>query len=351
MTPPRQPILILGEAWGAEEAQIGLPFVGAAGRELNRMLEEAGIQRRDCYVTNVFNLQPPPTNGKTNDIANLCGPRGSSSVPMPELGRGNYLLDQYWPEVLRAREEILAQRPNLVIALGNTALWALTGTYGIKKLRGTITASKHPEGLKILPTYHPSYVLRDWATRPIVIADLMKAKRQSLFPDIRRPRREIWLEPSLNHIELFYRTYVLQGCTKLSVDIETAGASQITCVGFAPSPQRALVIPFVDNRKPSGSYWDSPADEVRAWELVRQFCEHPDAEFEIVGQNFLYDINWLWTKLGIRPRGFVRDTMLRHHALNPELEKGLGFLGSVYTDEPAWKTMRGKGMFTIKRGE
>lgn len=339
------PIMIIGEAYGAEEAQLGLPFVGASGRLLNDLLLEAEIDKTTCYLTNVFNLQPRPTN----DIKNLCTDKKSSSVPMPELSKGAYLQDQYWPEVLRLRAEIEQVKPNLIIAFGNTAVWALTGTAGIRSLRGTVTASRYPTGYKVLPTYHPAAVLRDWSLRPVVVADLMKAKRQSHFPEIRRPKRELWLEPSLNHIELFYLTYV-QKTKVLAWDIETAGADQITCVGFAPSPNGAIVIPFVDNRKPDGSYWPDLASEVKAWRLVQRYAQH--ATSVKVTQNGLYDMNWTWAKVGIFPAGpDFEDTMLMHHAMNPELEKGLGFLGSIYTDEPAWKTMRGKGMFTIKRGE
>ena len=341
--------MLIGEAWGAEEAALGMPFVGAAGRELTRMLTEAGIERRECYATNVFNLRPD-----NNDLKNLCTDKRGSTVPLPELSRGQYLQDQYYSEVQRLWDEVSRVQPNLVIALGNTALWALTGSYGIKKLRGTVTAATFGTcaGIKVLPTYHPAAVLRDWSARPVVIADFMKAKRQALFPEVRRPKRELWLEPTINHIELFYRTYVAVGCTKLAFDIETAGASQITCVGFSPSPERALVIPFVDNRQPSGSYWSDPGLEAAAWEWVGRFLSHEENPgIELVGQNTLYDINWLWHKVGLVPKSYTRDTMLKHHAINPELEKSLGFLGSVYTDEPAWKTMRGKGLFTIKRGE
>jgi uracil-DNA glycosylase len=357
----RYKIAIVGEAWGAEEAQVGLPFVGSSGRLLNQMLEEAGIERQDCFVTNVFNLQPKapfpnPKNLKDNDVRNLCTTKALSKVPMPEMSKGEYLQDQYWPEVVRLYKELADVKPNLVIALGNSAVWALTGTHGIRKIRGTVSQASRGgsgvTGLKLLPTYHPAAVLRDWSMRSVVVADLMKAERQSHFPDIRRPRRELWLEPSISHIKLFYEHYVLKNCSVLSADIETAGADQITCVGFAPTPERAIVIPFVDNRKPNGSYWPTPELEAEAWGWVARYMLHPEKpEIEVLGQNFLYDINWLWTLLGITPANFLRDTMLKHHAYNPELEKGLGFLGSVYTDEPAWKTMRGKGLFTIKRGE
>ena len=344
---PKKQLYILGEAWGAEEARLGMPFVGASGNELTRILEEAEIDRADCELGNVFNLQPQPTN----DVTNLGTIKALSNVPMPEMSKGLYLQDQYFDEVQRLWRELDEAKPNLVVALGNTALWALTGTYGIKALRGTVTESTFgPQGLKIIPTFHPAAVLRDWSLRSVVVTDFMKAKRQSTFPEIRRPARQIWLEPNIRDIEYFYQNHILKS-KKLSIDIETAGNSQITCVGFAPSESLALVVPFVDNRKRDGSYWPTAHQEKLAWGLVAKMLDHPDdLEIEIVGQNFLYDINWLWHKVGLRPRNFVRDTMLKHHAMQPEMEKSLGFLGSIYTDEPAWKIMRGKYTST-KRGD
>ena len=67
----------------------------------------------------------------------------------------------------------------------------------------------------------------------------------------------------------------------------------------------------------------------------------------IVGQNFLFDIHFLWRTVGITVPNATDDTMLLHHALQPEMEKGLGFLGSIYTREPSWKVMRKTG--TTKR--
>jgi hypothetical protein len=65
-----------------------------------------------------------------------------------------------------------------------------------------------------------------------------------------------------------------------------------------------------------------------------------------IAQNGLYDLNILWRSYGITVRNFEEDTMLLHHALQPESEKGLGFLGSVYTDEASWKMMRTKSKVT-----
>ena len=61
-----------------------------------------------------------------------------------------------------------------------------------------------------------------------------------------------------------------------------------------------------------------------------------------VGQNFIYDMRFLWEQYGIPVKNAVDDTMLLHHALQPEMKKGLGFLASIYTDEASWKFMRTK---------
>ena len=86
-------------------------------------------------------------------------------------------------------------------------------------------------------------------------------------------------------------------------------------------------------------------DELKAWAWVRRMCALPNSTK--VGQNFMYDLNFLWTKYGITIGGELEDTMLMHHAMQPEMQKGLGFLGSIYTDEAAWKFMRHNE--TVKR--
>lgn len=353
--PPKRSykIAIVGEAWGENEELTHTPFVGWDGQELDRMLEEAEIDRLECHVTNVFNMRPMGPHG-ANNIKNLCTTRKESHVPMAPLAKNCYLKDEHWHHVERLIKELREVRPQLIIALGSTALWALTGEPGIRKVRGTALPATRCDNIKILPTYHPGAVRNQWELRSVVVADLMKARRESQFPEIRRPQRELWIEPTLAHIELFYKNYVLQNCKKLAFDIETAGSTQITCIGFAPSRARAIVIPFVDVRKENGSYWDTPLEERLAWELVRKYLTTPELDPESIiriGQNTLYDINWLWSFLGLTPKNYLGDTMLKHHAIQPEYEKSLGFLGSIYTDEPAWKTMRGKGPGTIKRGE
>ena len=342
---PRTKILIVGEFYSREDELTKIPFSDGDGRELFRMLEEAGIEKTECQFTVAFEKHFP------KGIFNISTSKALSFVPMPPIAHNKYLVNEHFPELERLWKEIEEIRPNIIIALGDIAQWAVTGQYNIRAMRGTtMEAAFGVPGMKVLSTYAPSSVRANWSLRSIVVADLAKAKRQSDFPELRRPSRKIWLEPSINDIELFYKRYV-KDQKILSFDIETAGQTQITCVGFAPAKDLAIVIPFVDRRKADHSYWPTAHQEKLAWNWVKRYLEHVDTpDMELLGQNGLYDINWLWSKIGIRPRNYARDTMLKHHAINPEYDKGLGFLGSIYTEEPAWKTMRTK-FDSTKRGE
>jgi len=362
-------ILILGEAYVANEQKTKASFVGPSGVELLRQLDEAKIltitgedkaafnrfyDRGDSnaineiwtrhseivFRTNVLNLHPPG-----NKLEALCGSKAEGIGGMPAIIKGKYLLAEFEPELERLADEILSHDPNLIICLGNTALWALTGKTGVAKLRGTTLLSTHTVAdYKLLPTYHPAAVLRQWELRPTTIMDLIKANRESAFPEIRRPNCEIWIEPTLEDIQTFIKEYVIN-CDLLSVDIETSG-DRVTCIGFAPRTDLAIVIPFDDKRNQSGCYWPTAAIERQCWELIRQVLS--DATIPKLFQNGLYDIGFLMRSYGILVKGAREDTMLLHHARQPEALKGLGYLGSIYTDHGSWKSMR-KETETVKR--
>lgn len=332
-------IMMIGEAWGIEEERAKLAFVGPTGRELARMSHQAGIQFGMTYRTNVFNLRPRPSN----DISNLCGPKESGIPGRPPLKAGKYVRAEFAGELDRLFSEVRATKPALVVAVGGTASWALLGDSRISKIRGAVAPSSL--GPKVLPVYHPSAVVRDWSLRHVTVLDLMKARREAEFPEIRRPHREIWIEPTLTDLEDFHAQHI-QPCSILAFDIETSGP-QITCIGFAPNERVALVIPFTDSRRANGSYWPSHSDERAAWLFVARVLSSVVPK---LAQNGLYDIHFLWRQYGIAVRNFTDDTMLLHHALQPESPKGLDFLGSVYTNEAAWKLMR-RGPKGLKKDE
>lgn len=365
-----KPIILVGEAMGENEEKIGAGFVGVSGAELLRMLNDAGVielttsdrsyiskfySSRDPWLiaavwdlhpevfrTNVFQQHPP-----ANDLAFFCGGKKEGIPGFPALTKSKYVLKEFQYELDRLGDEILSIDPNLIICLGNTPLWALAGRTGISKLRGTTAVSTHTvSGYKLLLTYHPAAVARQWELRPTTIADLSKAIKEKDFPDVRRPKCTIWTEPSLSDIRVFIRRFI-RGCRVLSVDIETSG-NQITRMGFAPRPDLALVIPFHDTRTKSGSYWPTAKAERSCWELIRQVLE--DRSIPKLFQNGMYDIPFILRTTGIAVQNAAHDTMLLHHALQPESLKGLGFLGSIYTDHGPWKVER-KGTDTIKRDE
>ena len=335
-------IAVVGEAWGEQEEKSRAPFVGSAGYALTQMLDEAGILRSDIFLTNVFNLRPPG-----NKIEAFCGGKETAIAGYPALVKGKHVRAEFISELERLGDELININPNIIIALGNTASWALLGRTSISKYRGTTELSTHTaKGYKVLATYHPAAVIRQWELRPVTILDLMKAKRESEFPEIRRPKREIWIEPTLEDLHEFKENYI-KDSDRISVDIETTG-NYITCIGFASSQQAAIVIPFFDGRRKDRSYWPSQRAEHDAWVFVRSVLESPTPRK--LFQNGLYDIAFLWRAYGIKVMGAEHDTMLLHHALQPESLKGLGFLGSIYSDEGAWKQMREK-VTTIKADE
>ena len=301
-------------------------------RDRNQWLEAAGIA-----MTNVFALRP-----HANKIEELCVSKKEvgKDYPLPYLQRSKYLREEYFGELERLAKEVEEFNPNLIVALGNTATWAFLGSGNIGKIRGAITSTSScgytrlSREYKLLPTYHPAGILRQWAWRPILSADLMKAKREGEFPEIRRPDRTIVINPTLKELRGLVQQVLENPPPLLSVDTET-GSGQIKCIGFAPSRHEAFLVPFLDEKKPGYSYWPSHWEEVEAWTLVAKLLESPIPK---LWQNGVYDLQYL-TPLGIMPQACLEDTMLLHHSLFPELQKGLGFLGSIYTSEASWKLM------------
>jgi len=335
--PSKARIMLLGEAPGKDEELTGITFVGYSGQELDRMLEEAGISRSECYLTNVLWTRPPDNKLQEK----FCVKKKECGHQLPPLSQGRYLHPDLLPELDRLRQEILSVQPNLIVALGNTALWATLGVSGITKLRGTVALSPYGYG-KVLPTYHPA-ALRDWSLRPIIVADLMKARRESLFPEIRRPARFVHINPTIEEVRAWAPT--AKSARLLSIDTETR-QKLISCISFSADPDHAFVIPFLAWRKPNHSYW-SVEEEVEVRKIMQSVLASPVPK---LFQNGLYDIQYL-----LRERfklwNISEDTMLIQHALYPEMPKSLGFLGSIHTNEAAWKLMRTRGEDKLKLEE
>lgn len=338
-------VWLCGEAPGEDELASGVPFSGMSGRELDRMLAEAGIERRDCHATNVCHERPPSywKNGKlvNNDIDQwFTGPQNGKRNGWPS--RGN---TYYHPAVAdglaHLRSELLTHRPNLVIALGNTPLWALCGHDGITKWRGSELWSDTCE-VKVIPTFHPADVLRTWTHRPIVIQDFRRALRESETRHVVTPTWSFTIEPSLSDIREWFHTYARLPTTHLISDTE--GWGRVDCVGFAVDTRHAICIPFARQVGDSPHYWPSLDAEVEAATLVVDALRTHPTTFH----NAIWDCQVIAKSLGILPR-LRDDTQVAQHVSFPGLlggridpvsgkvdKKGsslsLSFIASMYCD-------------------
>lgn len=325
-------IAFVGEAPGETEVEKGIPLVGASGRVFNAMMRTANLDRKEFLITNVFDEKIPD-----NNIKNWCAPLDEAKAggfnDLPPIGSNGYLRPEYRHHLDRLVNELDDVRPSVVVPLGGTALWAFTGDAGISSQRGSIQPAKFLRpGIKLLPTFHPAFVIHTWKFFSVVTADFIRANKEGFFRDIRLPSRELLIEPTVQEI----RDYMprLLSSDLLSVDIET-GWGQVTNLGFAPDREHAINIPFVDIRKPTKSFY-SVGEEVEVWKLVKEVME---SDVPKLGQNFGgYDAFWFIDKMGIAPRNYLHDTRLMHHNLYPELPKNLEFMGGSYTEQGAWKT-------------
>jgi len=139
-------ICFVGEGPGREEDLSGIPFVGQAGRLLDRMLIAVGLSRRDCYICNIVKCRPPNNR-------------------VPEAG-----------EVAACSLYLYAQlaiiKPDIICLLGNTALRFFFGEqYAIGQVRGTILIKDEQ---RFLPTYHPAAALRNPQYVQVIESDLRK---------------------------------------------------------------------------------------------------------------------------------------------------------------------------------
>ena len=129
---PDADLMFIGEAPGLHEDRQGEPFVGAAGQLLNRMLGEIGLVREDVYIANVIKSRPPGNRDPEPDEIEACTP---------------WLVEQ-----------ISLVQPRLIVTLGNFATkFVLQTTTGITRTRGQVYAW---HGRSVIPTFHPSAILR-----------------------------------------------------------------------------------------------------------------------------------------------------------------------------------------------
>lgn len=331
--PPDSPIVVLGEAPGDNEVAFNKPFVGKSGVLLDEMLQEAGFDPKSLYFLNVFPIQPPK-----NKVEYFFAPKKDGLTTIPPIGPGKYLKPEFFEHIVQLKTLLLAHPRTLIIALGNTALWATCGTTGIGSLRGNLRqANEELANLVVLPTYHPSAVLRTYSLRSVVVQDLCKAQ-SFCTGDLATPSDAgltLHLNPTVGDLP-FLRNLALSA-PALGVDVETE-RDQIRTFGVATSELEGFVIPFFCTKSGVANYWPTLEHEMLALQVVIDICQ---SDIPKVFQNGLYDLQRILFPYGVAVKGVGPgkgdDTMLLHHALQPEMTKGLDFLASIYLNTPAWK--------------
>src|SRR5204862_1665484 len=141
-------LMFVGEAPGADEDAQGKPFVGRAGQLLTKIIEAIGLKREDVMIGNVNRCRPPGNRQPTLEEAAICRP---------------FLF-----------REIAAVQPDVIVVLGNTALRNLLEIReGITRVRGQF---QDFQGIKVMPTFHPAYLLRDPSKKRETWEDMKKVK-------------------------------------------------------------------------------------------------------------------------------------------------------------------------------
>lgn len=146
---PRARLMFIGEAPGADEDRTGRPFVGKAGQLLTRIIQAIHLDRSEVFIANVLKCRPPANRTPRPDEIDNCFP---------------YLAAQ-----------IATIRPEVICTLGAPATRALLRTdVGIRKIRGQV---HHYEGIPVVPTYHPAYLLRNPAEKIPVWHDIQLVEK------------------------------------------------------------------------------------------------------------------------------------------------------------------------------
>lgn len=325
--------MLVGEAPGADEEARGQPFVGASGMELDRMLHEAKISRSECFVTNVARERP-----LGNDINQFIA-KSKKEVDSAPAGTFTFLRDKWVKRPIVEGFQLLLKeihlvRPNIVIALGNTPMWALTGRWGIMKHRGSMLHAAPPfPKVKVIPTLHPAYILRDWSGRSLGVHDLQRAGRYRNGSDYPVPNWSFTLRPSFETV-IRTLTNLIEAAVALGEDIlwvdfdlETK-AGHIDCAGISWSRTEAICIPFMSQTSKEG-YWSADEEAIIVWYLYQLL--NRQSNVYVRAQNWLYDAQYTWRHWHFVPN-FKQDTMVSQHVMWAGLKKSLDFQASMYCD-------------------
>ena len=311
-------IAIVGEQPGTSEIRERKPFVGLSGQMLNECLLMARIQRSELYITNVIKDLDKPLSHYI------------------DLGKQGFTISQEgYQYIEELTEELNRLNLNIVIACGNVALIALCNRYGITKWRGSVIESSVIPGLKVIPTFHPTTIIApkfNFLNKPLIVEDLVKARKESAFHEIKRIARNIQILPSFEQAKQMLEHLYEQGLRgqTLDIDIEVIN-EELDCFSITWTPVDSICIPF---RWAQGDYF-SIEQEYEIMLLLEKIIS--ESCISKRGANFIFDTQFLFHKYGIVPRGPLHCTQIAQKIAFPDYPAGLDFVTAMHTDIPYYK--------------
>lgn len=321
-------VVIVGEQPGRHEVQGRTPFIGASGALLRKILASAGIYQDDVYFTNVIKDLDHPL-----DYYIKLTKKGAEFSDA-----GKAYLDFLFKEIKELTQ------PKVIIAVGNVALFALTGRWGITKWRGSIL--DYPDrNCKLVSIIHPATCLPPksvFTNRWLILRDLKRAK-QVLDGTIVYDNYNLIIEPTyektMNVLSVF-ESLGLDG-SLLGFDIEITGTQEktLSCISFALGTD-SISIPFVCKNANGNIHIGMTQDyfsierETVVLDKINSILSN--RKIRKVGQNVAFDAHFLLRMYGIKVNN-MEDTMVAQHRLMPTFPKGLDFITSLWTTIPYYK--------------
>lgn len=293
-------------------------------KDLYRLAREVGLNIDNCWYTYVVKEYVIPNTTKKIPFAVRCK---SSGVDLPKY-------------INELREELKQLAPNLIICLGGTPLWVLTGHKSIHDYRGSILSGW---GFKLIATYNPDDLNRKFGEissyyqRQIIRFDLKRALDESYSPIIDLPKRTLHIANSADDFRGFVHQFKEYKHPAIDIEAHPNGSCIPISISAAFTPSFGITAPLWNC---DGISSIPDGEMALLWiELSRFLSKH-----DIIGQNFKYDQDKK-KRLGFIIKSLRSDTMLKSFAINPELPKNLAFNTSIHTREPFYKN---EGMYEGK---
>jgi len=354
--------IMVGDTPGEHEIREGRPFVGPAGNMLMGMLKSSNIRRNDVHMTLVMLCRPPDNDlGRFLEVLRRqnreIDKRNKVKVKDAKksgIDPDTLELEATIPTPMQCcspRLQAEVKEYTNVIPVGSVAVKQLVGrNAGIFELRGgPIDAERDGRPLKMLPTLSPSFVMHNQRWSHVLKSDLARAFR-FFRGEMNWTPPKITFNPPAAELQAFIDRNPILSCDVETDDIECLTAN-MRCIALG-TDREVMVI----GTRPIGAVPDKYLRPDEAARRQRFWGFYPDNELHQVlavlrrwlvdpskvkvGHNFgYYDYLCLEQQVGVRATPVV-DTMLVHRLVESELPHSLGFVGSIYTDAPSWKTDR-----------